>query len=107
MPSIPQPESIDQELIEAYADLVDKPLAYVYYNYPWGEGELAGHEGPDVWQREVLLKIEEELKAPGDEAVRIGVASGNGIGKCSVCFVSSKPRQPSFSQTATDSRKKP
>ena len=49
MPSTPQTASIDQELIEAYADLVDKPLAYVYYNYPWGEGELAGYEGPDVW----------------------------------------------------------
>ena len=72
----------DNNLIETMGELVDKPLAYTYFNYPWGEpGPLEREVGPDTWQIEVLQQIEEALHAPGDEGVRIGVSSGNGAGK--------------------------
>ena len=78
---MPDPSlSLAQTLETDLAQLVDKPLAYVYWAFPWGEGELAGEEGPDIWQREVLLELEEGLRTT-EHAVRIAVASGNGIGK--------------------------
>lgn len=54
--------------------------------FPWGEAgkELAGEAGPEPWQRDVLEKIgrslQERVKS-ADEAVRLAVASGHGIGK--------------------------
>lgn len=53
------------------------------YSFPWGEGELAGMEGPRQWQREVMQDIADHLQ---DEDTRhqplmIAVASGHGIGK--------------------------
>ena len=41
---------------------------------------LADDTGPEPWQREVLAKLGQGLKSP-DEAVRVAVASGHGIGK--------------------------
>jgi hypothetical protein len=70
----------DQSLLDDLKTLVDHPLAYVYWAFPWGEGELAGEEGPDTWQRDTLLAIEAALKAT-DGSVRFAVASGNGVGK--------------------------
>ena len=52
----------------------------MYWAFPWGEGELYGEDGPDTWQREVLLALEEALQQT-DGSVRFGVASGNGVGK--------------------------
>jgi hypothetical protein len=60
--------------------LVDKPLAYVHWAFPWGEGELAGESGPDTWQRDVLLDLEQQLRVT-ESSVRLAVSSGNGIGK--------------------------
>ena len=89
----------DLELGEHIAQLVDKPLAFVYYAYPWGEpGILAEEDGPENWQRTVLLELEEGLRQGGDlGAVRIAVASGNGVGKGALCawlvhwFASTRP----------------
>ena len=61
-------------------ELVDKPLAYVYWAFPWGTGELYGEDGPDTWQREVLLELEEALRTT-ETSVRFGASSGNGVGK--------------------------
>jgi len=70
----------DQDLLNDLTTLVDKPLAYVYWAFNWGVGELYGEDGPDTWQREMLLELEEALKAT-DGSVRFGRASGNGVGK--------------------------
>ena len=67
------------------------PLGFVLFAWPWGEPgtALAGEDGPEDWQRELLGLIGRRLagKAPADgaaaahEAIRIAVASGHGVGK--------------------------
>lgn len=63
--------------------LVDRPLAFVYYIYPWGQPDtpLAQEEGPEAWQIQALQDLETALHTPGEGAVRVAVSSGNGIGK--------------------------
>jgi hypothetical protein len=58
------------------------PLGYVSFAFPWGQAgtSLAGESGPEPWQRDILEKLGQGLMAP-DEAVRVAVASGHGIGK--------------------------
>ena len=62
------------------------PLGFVQFAFPWGRPgtALAGETGPEPWQREVLEKLGRGLKqrdSTPDEAVRLAVASGHGIGK--------------------------
>ena len=59
------------------------PLRWVKYAFAWGEGELAGCDGPRQWQAEILEHIGERLAAGASvqDAVQIAVASGHGIGK--------------------------
>lgn len=64
---------------ECLAACWDDPLGFVMWAYPWGEGLLAGEEGPDAWQKEILVKTG-EMAAVG-EPVRIAVSSGHGPGK--------------------------
>jgi len=56
------------------------PLGYVRYAFHWGHGELAGHDGPDAWQTEVLQALGRALREQ-KAAVRLAVASGHGVGK--------------------------
>lgn len=60
-------------------------MGYVKFNYHWGQLDLVGETGPDVWQTEFLTKLGEEVrKRSGGElktALRMAVASGHGIGK--------------------------
>lgn len=69
---------------EIIADLVAScstdPYEFVLIMFPWGEGELAGFDGPDEWQTKILKGIRDGLLSI-DEAIRIAVASGHGIGK--------------------------
>jgi hypothetical protein len=78
--SSPSLSPTDHALLADLTQLVDKPLAYTYWAFPWGQGELRGEDGPDTWQRDVLLELEEGLRTT-ESAVRIAVSSGNGIGK--------------------------
>lgn len=61
------------------------PLGFVLYAFPWGvKGTPLEHEtGPREWQVRTLEKIAEGLRAglTTDEAIRIAVASGHGVGK--------------------------
>jgi len=70
-------------LLDFLAECFNNPEYFVDHVFGWGEGELAGHNGPDIWQRETLQAIGEELKkgAALDAALRIAIASGHGIGK--------------------------
>ncbi len=56
------------------------PLRFVLAAFAWGEAELAGCDGPDAWQQDILAAIRDGRLAL-DGALRIAVASGHGIGK--------------------------
>lgn len=74
-------------LVEDVGRLAFDPLGFVKYAYPWGEGELEGYDGPDIWQSEVLEEVGREIQKRdfnGRDAVdpiQEAVASGHGIGK--------------------------
>jgi hypothetical protein len=56
------------------------PERFVMEAFPWGEpGPLLNETGPDEWQTDVLRLIRDGLSP--DRALRIGVASGHGVGK--------------------------
>src|SRR5262245_50125153 len=62
------------------------PLGFVQHVFPWGRPDtaLAGETGPEPWQCEVLEKLGRGLRARDkspEEAVRLAIASGHGIGK--------------------------
>lgn len=73
------------ELINDLGRFEFDPLGFVHYAYPWGvEGtELAQFDGPDVWQRNFLQEIGDQLSAGGinGAVIREAVRSGHGIGK--------------------------
>lgn len=61
----------------------EDPLRFVVFAFSWGKGELTAHRGPRVWQRQVLMDIGARLRAGAstDAAIKLAVASGNGVGK--------------------------
>lgn len=72
------------ELLELAAECEYDPELFVREAFPWGEGELAGKEGPREWQLEILRDISERLRSNrigAYEAIQEAVASGHGIGK--------------------------
>lgn len=78
------PEKLDQAITEDVAKFTHDPRGYVEYAYPWGEGELEGHEGPMPWALELFDYIGAQLKhgaIHGTHPIRCAVASGNGITK--------------------------
>jgi hypothetical protein len=74
-------KTVDPELdlLEEIAAFDRDPLGFVEFAFPWGEGELASHDGPMEWQRGILADIRDGLSP--NEAIRLAVASGHGIGK--------------------------
>lgn len=70
-------------LISDMASFTHDPYGFVLYSFPWGEGDLKDHPGPDTWQAEELKKIGEQLRAGGNLGciIREAIASGHGIGK--------------------------
>lgn len=73
---------MDDNLILALAEYSHDPLGFVYFSFPWGEAgtELAGAEGPDQWQIDLLTDLGQGLITV-DEAIRLAVTSGHGVGK--------------------------
>ena len=65
-------------LFKSYHD----PLLFVQAAFPWGEKgtPLETMDGPFEWQREVLQHIKDNINDK-NKAIKIAVASGNGIGK--------------------------
>ena len=74
------PSELEAKLAELLAKCGTDPLGFVRAAFAWGEGELAGHQGPDQWQTAVLTHIRDHLLPPS-AAIRYAVASGHGIGK--------------------------
>lgn len=78
---------IDIMIAEDMGGFFADPLGYVMYMYPWGEGELAGFDGPDDWQREYLIDLGRQIKEndfnghDAVEPIRMATTSGHGIGK--------------------------
>lgn len=82
--------SDDVELANDIAGFTHDPEGHVLYSYPWGQPgtELATETGPRKWQRKILRRIGELLKAGELTPQRViqaviqgAVASGHGIGK--------------------------
>lgn len=75
----------DKLLAEDMAKMYDDPLAFVYYAFSWGEGDLAGWDGPDEWQTEFLQVLRDAIRArvQGD-VIKMAVKSGRGPGKSAV-----------------------
>ena len=75
--------NLELELIDDIAGFTHDPLGHALYAYPWGEGVLAGINGPRAWQRDVLEEIGAHLRNPETrfQPCRIARASGHGIGK--------------------------
>jgi hypothetical protein len=70
----------EDRLIDLMAGCTRDPLRFVMVAFPWGEGELQGHAGPDDWQRGILVAVKDGLVTVA-EALQIAVASGHGVGK--------------------------
>lgn len=71
----------ESALTEDISRFYDDPLGFVYYAFPWGQGELAGMDGPDTWQREMLEEVGARIRKDPEATIREATASGHGIGK--------------------------
>lgn len=87
MPAPAAAASAEEELAAFMGELAENPLGFVCGAFEWGEGELAGWDGPDEWQRDYLRRLGEEVRGrrfDGRTAVapvQMAVASGHGVGK--------------------------
>ena len=71
---------MDRPLVNWLGSVSSDPYAFVMGAFPWGEpGRLEKFSGPEPWQTDILNLIRDGL--PLNFAIRIAVASGNGIGK--------------------------
>lgn len=70
------------KLMDFAQQCVDDPLRFVHAAFPWGDPHtiLANHDGPDTWQSALLDAIGAHLTTQR-ASLRMGVASGHGIGK--------------------------
>lgn len=63
----------------------NRPYDFVMWAFPWGEpgSELEESTGPEGWQRDVLMHMQENLQSgmAFHEAVQIAICSGHGVGK--------------------------
>ena len=77
---MPAGRDLQQDLAGEIGACFSDPLRFVHLVFDWGEGDLADHGGPDPVQTGVLTAIR-DARAAGDDALRLAVASGHGIGK--------------------------
>lgn len=71
-----------EELIDSLAAYSRNPHEFVLWGFPWGEpnSDLENSAGPEPWQREILERLGRGLLSL-DEAIRLAVTSGHGVGK--------------------------
>jgi hypothetical protein len=68
------------------SNVAGDPVSFVEQGLPWGEGELAGSSGPELWQRSILESVRDGL--PLGKAIQVAVASGHGVGKTAlICWL--------------------
>lgn len=77
----------DLQLADAVGSFWNDPYGFVMFAFDWGKGDLEGFDGPDEWQKDLLIEIGEEIKErdfngvdPVDPILE-SVSSGHGIGK--------------------------
>jgi hypothetical protein len=72
----------EEELLTDLGSMSSDPLSFVLWAFPWGnpDGELASARGPEAWQIDILTSIRDNILTV-DEAIRVAVASGHGVGK--------------------------
>lgn len=70
------------DLILDLANFANKPYSFVMWAFPWGEEgtDLRNATGPEPWQRKILMDLEQGL-ITANEAIRLAIKSGHGIGK--------------------------
>jgi hypothetical protein len=82
----------DRELAEYMATFIYDPYRFVVAAYPWKKagGPLAEYDGPDAWQKDLLIDIGREARLRCFDGtnpvlpIREAVSSGHGIGKSTV-----------------------
>lgn len=74
--------NLEEQLIEELGEFAYDPYAFVMWAFPWGEPgtELHNETGPDEWQTWVLKSVRDRIITL-DQAFRLAVTSGHGIGK--------------------------
>lgn len=75
--------NVEQHLVEDISRFYDDPFGYVMYAFPWGVagGPLEDHEGPDDWQIDQLMYIQQCIRQDPMGLIKDATASGHGIGK--------------------------
>lgn len=73
----------DQPILDAITAYQYDPEGWARFAWDWGQGDLAGLEGPREWQADIMRVIGDHLKDPKTrfQPLQIAVASGHGIGK--------------------------
>lgn len=85
--------AIEQELQRRCAMYYDDPVAWAYWAFDWGHGQLAGIDKMDPWQEEELRALAEGIKLRAFNGVdpvvpyRSAVSSGHGIGKSALVAI--------------------
>jgi hypothetical protein len=72
---------MNEALVSWLGSVTRDPLAFVMGAFPWREAgtQLEAFDGPEPWQRGVLLQVAEGLSL--DRAIQLATASGHGVGK--------------------------
>ena len=70
----------ENALLEKVEGFYDDPVGYVYWAFPWGEGDLAEFDGPDTWQLDQLMRVGQKFRDDPETTIRECTASGHGIG---------------------------
>jgi hypothetical protein len=69
-----------RDIIISLAEFSSDPVGFVFFAFPWGQGELAEWSGPEWWQIDILTQLGEGVIS-FDEAVQLARTSGHGVGK--------------------------
>lgn len=80
-------ENLEQILMDEIIDCYEDFHRFVMFAFPWGEAdsELAEHDGPDVWQLELMESVKKHIETDPMAIYRDATASGHGIGKSTLC----------------------
>lgn len=74
-------DEFEDALLAEMEECFDDFERFVLFAFPWGEGELAEFDGPDVWQKSIMDDLRDSLALDPDASVRLATSSGHGIGK--------------------------
>lgn len=73
----------EERLQDSIAQFAGDPVGFVWYAFPWGEGDLKDQE-PDTWQIKLLEDIRDGLEVDFEAVQQHARSSGHGIGKTAI-----------------------